>query len=935
MIGTMEKLHCSYSDEKIGRRPKAMNLRTQMVILKGEIHEDDVRFVQYNKLKQTWDVTFTTGKTYSYAYDNVKFLKDPQPVPLNGDQYTTAQGVALSNVTEILEFTGDGQSYLRFFFDDGKHHSYPKNSLTVSRNALHEKKASDLFDYFRKAAHQNSLCDDNGNSILGGIYDRMQYVSADSILADYLNHKNADQPMQSPAPIFPFGCNVSQITAVRNAMQHRISIIEGPPGTGKTQTILNIIANIVLNGQTVMVVSNNNSATDNVFEKLQKYGYDYIAAQLGSSQKKAQFIAEKQTEYPDFGGYPTLRNVHEKTTRIQESTQQIRTLLQDHNRLAELKSQLSALELEQQYYLEYYHANFEERNSFGVYHQRAEKLLLFLAELQAMLERRKTPNFWKRLGFWFRFHLRDMRQLKANPEELIAEIQKLYYEKRCEELRVQIHSIEESLHKHDADAMTSKLLQTSEELFRYRLKQKYAANGQRCHFDEEYWKNPKAFLDEYPVLLSTTFSSSGCFKGMLYDYVIVDEASQVDLACGVLAMSCAKRLVVVGDLKQLPNVVTDEDRQKLTPLAETSAIPGAYRCEKQSLLSSVCEVFSQAPWTLLREHYRCHPKIIGFCNQKFYDGKLLVMTENHGEPDVMKVHITVKGSHARGHYNQRQINEIKQVILPELDSEDVGIIAPYREQTKALTKEITDEIPISTVHKFQGRENDDIIISTVDNEISEFADDPNLLNVAVSRAKKRLRIVVSDHENNRNTNIGELVRYIQYNNFDVAQSRLYSIFDMLYQEYEEKRKQYLAKHKRISEYDSENLMYALLESLLTEEAFQKLEVAVHFPLYLLIRDKSLLAQEECAYAMHPNTHLDFVIFHKIDKEFLLAVEVDGHEFHKEGTRQHERDTMKDQILEKYGMPLLRFSTTGCDEETILREKLEDLLQPSPDRTNIA
>ncbi|WP_404830156.1 AAA domain-containing protein [Segatella bryantii] len=38
---------------------------------------------------------------------------------------------------------------------------------------------------------------------------------------------------------------------------------------------------------------------------------------------------------------------------------------------------------------------------------------------------------------------------------------------------------------------------------------------------------------------------------------------------------------------------------------------------------------------MLREHYRCHPKIINFCNQEFYDGKLIIMTKDRGEKDVL------------------------------------------------------------------------------------------------------------------------------------------------------------------------------------------------------------------------------------------------------------------------------------------------------------
>ena len=70
--------------------------------------------------------------------------------------------------------------------------------------------------------------------------------------------------------IFPFGLNESQLEAVENAFSSQISIIEGPPGTGKTQTILNIIANILVNKKTVAIVSNNNPAVENVYEKMEK-----------------------------------------------------------------------------------------------------------------------------------------------------------------------------------------------------------------------------------------------------------------------------------------------------------------------------------------------------------------------------------------------------------------------------------------------------------------------------------------------------------------------------------------------------------------------------------------------------------------------------------------------------------------------------------------
>ena len=68
-------------------------------------------------------------------------------------------------------------------------------------------------------------------------------------MTDLGSFMDARTKLDSSAPVFPFGCNESQYQAVVNALSNRISIIEGPPGTGKTQTILNIIANLCFRGK--------------------------------------------------------------------------------------------------------------------------------------------------------------------------------------------------------------------------------------------------------------------------------------------------------------------------------------------------------------------------------------------------------------------------------------------------------------------------------------------------------------------------------------------------------------------------------------------------------------------------------------------------------------------------------------------------------------
>lgn len=70
-------------------------------------------------------------------------------------------------------------------------------------------------------------------------------------------------------------------------------------------------------------------------------------------------------------------------------------------------------------------------------------------------------------------------------------------------------------------------------------------------------------VNQYPVVLSTTFSARTAVPDMVYDYLIMDEASQVSIETGALALTCARNAVIMGDTLQLPNVVTDEDKLKL------------------------------------------------------------------------------------------------------------------------------------------------------------------------------------------------------------------------------------------------------------------------------------------------------------------------------------------------------------------------------------
>ena len=233
-------------------------------------------------------------------------------------------------------------------------------------------------------------------------------------------------------------------------------------------------------------------------------------------------------------------------------------------------------------------------------------------------------------------------------------------------------------------------------------------------------------------------------------------------------------------------------------------------------------------------------------------------------------------------------------------------------------------IEADTVHKFQGREKDVIILTTVANEIAadDFVDNPNLINVAVSRAVDKLIVVVSEGgAASQGTNLGDLIRYIQYNNFEIIQSQIYSVFDLLYSRFSYKLLDFMKDSKNVSEFKSENLMNMVIEKVLSEPEFQTLERVLHQPLKMLIKDPIKLNDEQCKFAMNILTHTDFVIFNKLDKLPVLVVEVDGYAYHANNEKQLKRDRMKDEILRKYDIPILRIGTNESGEENKLREKL--------------
>lgn len=908
-----------------------MNTRNYMVIVKGEIKTSEIMSCIYNRDTQKWDVKFNNGKTYSYTYSNVEWIKEPKV--LNPDMYRISrEGRELFDIAAIYVFSSTYDSYWHICFGDGSERDYCQSDLKIAESCLSQRQSANVLEYIKQIAGLSDIRnEETGEKLLAKRFENISFVGNDVALAKYLNPSSlqAGKMRREYIPIFPFGCNNSQYMAVKNAMENQISVIQGPPGTGKTQTILNIIANLLMQGKTVQIVSNNNSATENVYEKLSspQYNLGFVAAKLGSSKNKKLFVERQDTNYPDFSSWKMEENPSILQKRIEEQSIQLKIVFDKQEKLACLKQELSQLVTELQYFNQYVEESDVNTESIKLKKNLSSKYWMILwQECQLISEEKKAIGFLFKIKAFFKYGITDWNFYKQDISRIITTFQAMYYRAKQAELSAEVADIEKYLNSVKKDLIED-LCNQSMAALKDKLARKYETNNRRKIFSESnLWKEPYKFLAEYPVILSTTFSSRNSLNpDVVYDYLIMDEASQVDIATGALAISCARNVVIVGDTKQLPNVVTDDTKAKAKAIFDSFNVNEGYQYTK-SFLQSILDVMPNVTQTLLREHYRCHPKIINFCNQKFYRGELIIMTADKGEEDVLSVVKTVSGNHARNHYSQRQIDVIKNEIIPKYvsDPKETGIIAPYKNQVEALSKEIKD-IDAATVHKFQGKEKDNIIISTVDDEISDFADDSYLINVAVSRAKKKLMLVVTGNEQTKERNITDLIDYIQYNNFDVVESKIYSIFDYLYKQYTEERKAYLQKHKKVSEYDSENLMYSLVEEIIADNKYSCLDVVWHFPLNMLIKNPELLNEQECRYAMNPATHLDFLIYNRIGKKPVLAIEVDGYGYHKKETVQASRDSLKNHIMELYEIPLLRFKTNGSGEKEKIKEMLDKLV----------
>jgi hypothetical protein len=892
------------------------------------------------------DVRFSSAnKTYKYGANRIDVLDDPVAVPVPDGARLRVRGTLWRkgdvSAVEVWEFGHPPNAWRRISYRTGRgerHESHPAGDVEIVPDASRDGLAKEVMDYWQTIV--SSRARPGGprqqEDPIVAAYRSLQHVDPDSVLASYLN---GQAPERRDAPqwlAFPFACNLSQQEAVRQSLSHSMSVIEGPPGTGKTETILNLIANIVTADLgSVGVVSFSNKAVENVGEKLEARGFGHIVAELGNNEKLRAFLDAQDAREARVKEF--LHRASTQPSSLSELTDvswRLTGALEAQRRRAELRDRIDDYALERRHFQRQLQTNTApDLGNLPLLRRSAARIIEFLAETQIDQETGR-PSLLRRVRRYFRYG--SSRGLDPADSEVVLALQAAFYERRITELEQQLADMERSLAAQDMDGLARTHQELSERALtasivsRHREIQSPLPDG--CLPSDE--TGFTTFCRDYPVILSTCHSLRRRLPdGYLLDYLIIDEASQVDLLASGLAMASCRNLIVVGDRRQLPHIPGDIPYDAIAPAP-------AYDCEQHSVLSSVTELYGDAlPVTLLREHYRSHPAIIGFCNSAFYDGELIPYTESAGRREpAMWLHTTVPGNHMRSHSgggrsNQREIDVIEREVLDQapagIEAQDVAVAAPYRLQADKAADSLKGAVgSVDTVYKLQGRQRRMVILTTVLSETGagrtglKFVDDPRLVNVAVSRATDHFVLVTNHQKLPRSRHLRDLVGYIEYRYPDEqpGASRVVSVFDLLYREYDEVLGPLAERLSGGVGSPAERIVAVVVGDILAEPEHRHLRVQSQILLCNLTPAPDALGKDQRAF-IRSRSSVDFVIYNRVTRRPVLAIEIDGFRFHEDRPEQLRRDAIKDSILKLLGLPLLRLATTGSDEERRIREAL--------------
>ncbi|MBW4565669.1 MAG: DNA helicase [Mojavia pulchra JT2-VF2] len=298
----------------------------------------------------------------------------------------------------------------------------------------------------------------------------------------------------------------------------------------------------------------------------------------------------------------------------------------------------------------------------------------------------------------------------------------------------------------------------------------------------------------FPVFLCTLHSirsllpypDSGCI-----DQVIVDEAGQIPPHQVFPVLVRCNRALIVGDPLQLEPVVNLSDQKKEEYRRKSFLEQGLTDSDYDRYSPTASTAYHRAAGALgqpqdigqgiiLKYHYRCVPAIADFCDRLCNYGMIIKTEPKASQLGTNLIGCNVEGK-LENNVNWAEVDAVEALIeellaagyyLNPTDSEnEIGVISPYRRQVNALTQRLQSrwknfsQQSLGTVHTFQGGQKSVIIFSTRQCQTTDslwfINRRPNLLNVAVSRARELFILVGNLGRISEGGYTRELVEYIK------------------------------------------------------------------------------------------------------------------------------------------------------------------------------
>lgn len=653
-------------------------------------------------------------------------------------------------------------------------------------------------------------------------------LDENSVLWKFIHKQFYKNPPYQKEILEVLPLNDEQEKAVRSALSADVTLIAGPPGTGKTQVVANLIINATMAGQNVLFTSKNNNAVDVVVKRVNSLNkelplvlrYEKSAKQCISDYAQLWEKAKaKNDSY--FDAIEAYKRVYSSYDAKRTQKQQI---VDNRNRLDGLEQSVCSIRDKYQQLIGILSTN-EVNDVKNAY----DSFIYGRKSLQEGPDSLLDKLFRKR---WEKRNVDDMNSvvlsinsfmekyhpgLSVTPQ--MTERELMSFDNEFKSLMDDLSLIADyngllsqmcdsaSLEQLDAAMMTEHVeLQAkaktawnswlNQHISVFNTKNRgdlhdYISLLEHNHVDN-YTPSLKTML---PVSAITSLSARRRlpFREAVYDLLIIDEASQCDIASMIPLLMRAKRVAVIGDKQQLNHICILSKQTDLSLILSNEIEPRwSYR---GSSIYDLAESMTEAENIIqLRDHHRSFLDIIQFSNQEFYDNTLRIATDysrlqspNNGKPILGMQWMDVKGKTIRpengGAYNLKEAEGVIRILRRlalELEFEGcIGVTTPFHLQAEMITKalerdaelrnhlELHNKILIDTVHKFQGDERDVIIFSPVVSDGTKsqslmfLKSTGNLFNVAITRARALL-VTVGDKEYCKKCGVSYLEHFAEY-----------------------------------------------------------------------------------------------------------------------------------------------------------------------------